>query len=217
MATQPPGGIVFPTQLAPVLALLQNSTTMSPELQSICDAYRAELAGKSTAWCQLHPREDDRQWTAQQLMEHLTLAFRTSSRVLDTRVRRGHPTRSQPTLLQRLLRFLILARRRMPQGASAPPFVRPGVLCWPAMDGNELADLFRQEMETMDQLLVRCEELFGRRPVATHFLLGPLRPDQWRLFHLIHCRHHLEQLHRIQREVVPAAASQDALLPAERE
>lgn len=189
---------------------------MSSELLQICEEYRAELAAKSAAWCQLHPRGSERQWSAQQLMEHLVLTLRTSSRVLETRVRKGRPTRSTPTLLERLLRFLILTRRRMPQGAAAPPFVRPGALCWPPMDGAELADLFRQEMEAMDKLLVRCEELFGRRPAASHFLLGPLRPDQWRLFHLIHCRHHLQQMHRIQREVGHDGAAQADLISAEQ-
>lgn len=84
------------------------------------------------------------------------------------------------------------------------------------MDGAELADLFRQEMEAMDKLLVRCEELFGRRPAATHFLLGPLRPDQWRLFHVIHGRHHLEQLRRIQREISDEGAAQNDLISAEQ-
>lgn len=189
---------------------------MTPDLQQLCDAFRAELAGKTTAWCQIHPREDDRQWSAQQLIEHLVLTFRSSSRVLETRVRKGRPTKMQPTLLERLLRYSILSRRRMPNGAAAPPFVRPGVLCWPPMDGAELADLFRQEMEAMDKLLVRCEELFGRRPAATHFLLGPLRPDQWRLFHVIHGRHHLEQLHRIQREVNRDGTVQNDMISAEQ-
>jgi hypothetical protein len=188
---------------------------MNPELQQVCEAFRAELVGRSRPWCQLHPREDDRQWSAQQVIEHLVLALRTSSRVLEARVRRGRPTRRRATLLERIFRFLILYRQRMPRGAAAPPFVRPGALCWPPMDGAELADLFRRELEAMDRLLVRCEDLFGRRSVATHFLLGPLRPDQWRRFHLIHCRHHLDQLHRIQREVGSGAAAQPAQVSAE--
>ena len=189
---------------------------MSPELQQICDDFRAELAGRTRSWCQLHPRDDDRQWSAQQLIEHLVLAMRTSSRVLESRVRRGRAAQSQPTLLERALRFLILARRRMPRGAAAPPFVRPGILCWPPMDGAELSDLLRQEAETMDQLLLRCTELFGRRPAATHFLLGPLRPDQWRLFHVIHGRHHFQQLRRIEREAGQDSAAQNDLISAEQ-
>ncbi|HTV81693.1 MAG TPA: hypothetical protein VME18_03505 [Acidobacteriaceae bacterium] len=187
---------------------------MDPELQQICDVFRAQLANCPSSWCQLHPHDDDRQWSAQQLMEHLVLALRTSSRVLETRVRRGRPTRSKSTLLERVLRFLILSRRRMPLGAAAPPFVRPGALCWPPMDGAELSDIFRQEMEAMDRLLVRCEELFGRRAPATHYLLGPLRPMQWRRFHIIHCRHHLEQLHRIQQELGHAGPARPTLISA---
>lgn len=188
---------------------------MGPEFQQISDAWRTELAGRASSWCQVHPREDDRQWSAQQLVEHLVLALRSSARVLETRLLRGHPSRRKSTLLERALRLLILTRRRMPHGAAAPPFVRPGQLGWPPMDGVHLTALLGQELEEMDRLIARCEERFGRHRVATHFLLGPLRPDQWRLFHVIHCRHHLEQFHRIQREVGSGEAQQPVLIPTE--
>jgi hypothetical protein len=30
--------------------------------------------------------------------------------------------------------------------------------------------------------------------VGRHFLLGPLRVDQWRRYHVLHLRHHLRQM-----------------------
>ena len=30
--------------------------------------------------------------------------------------------------------------------------------------------------------------------VGRHFLLGPLRIDQWRRYHVLHLRHHLKQM-----------------------
>jgi hypothetical protein len=42
--------------------------------------------------------------------------------------------------------------------------------------------------------------------VAAHPLLGPLRVDQWRRFHVVHGCHHLEQLRSILTRVAPAPA-----------
>jgi hypothetical protein len=53
----------------------------------------------------------------------------------------------------------------------------------------------------MDSLIDRCRQRFGPQRVATHFLLGTMRPDQWRRFHVIHIRHHLDQLRRIEKSV----------------
>lgn len=174
---------------------------MAPEFQSLCDDYREVLAGRTTGWCQLHPREDERHWNAQQVIEHLVLAMRSSARVVETRVERGRPTRRRGTLIQRVLRGMILRTQRLPRGAPAPPFARPGLLRWPPMNGEELSGILRQELEATDRLLETCRERFGERPAASHFLLGPLSAEQWRRFLTVHGRHHLEQLHRVEAAV----------------
>jgi len=174
---------------------------MHPVLQQVFDSYRVELADKPAAWCQLHPLQDERLWSAQDLVEHLVLTCRSTSRVLQKRLERGRPTAGHSTPIQWFLQLVVLSFGRMPRGAPAPIFARPDQLHWPPMNGAELADLLRQEIEQMDSLIGTCRHRFGPQRVAAHFIFGPLRPDQWRRFHVVHIRHHLEQLRRIESAV----------------
>jgi hypothetical protein len=93
----------------------------------------------------------------------------------------------------------------MPRGVPAQTFARPGQLHWQSMGGSELIELLRLEVDQMDSLLDRSRERFGIQRVASHYLLGPLRADQWRRFHVIHMRHHLGQLRRIESSVSQSA------------
>lgn len=174
---------------------------MCPALQEVYQSYSRVLANKPAEWCQLHPGGDDRRWSAQDLVQHLVLVCRSTGHVLETRLERGRPTRSRPTVLQRARQVAILGLGRMPRGRQAPPFARPGQISWPSMNGNELLENLRQEMEQMDRLLDACRDRFGIQRAATHFLLGPMRAEQWRKFHVIHFRHHLQQLNRIEKSV----------------
>jgi len=174
---------------------------MHPVLQQVYDAWHADLAGKPVDWCQLHPRQDDRLWSIQGLVEHLALACRSSSRVLEKRLQKGEPAGGFSSPSQWLLQIAVLSMGRMPRGAPAASFLRPGQLHWPPTGGDGLLEFMRAEMERMDQLLDASRQRFGLQRVAPHFLLGPLRPDQWRRFHVIHFRHHLEQLHRIEAQL----------------
>jgi hypothetical protein len=187
---------------------------MHPVLQEVYQSYCRPLAGKPAGWCQLHPGHDERHWSAQDLIQHLVLVCRSTSRVLETRLQRGKPTRGHSSVVQRLLQIVVLTFGRIPLGTPAPPFARPGQLSWPPMNGNELLEILRQEMEQMDHCLDDCRHAFGIQRAATHFLLGPLRADQWRRFHVVHCRHHLQQLSRIEKAVGGAEPVPDRELHA---
>jgi hypothetical protein len=174
---------------------------MHAVLQQVFDFWRAELSGASVEWCQMHPLQDDRLWSAQQLIEHLVLTFRSTSRVLSKRLERGRPTGDRGSPLQWVLQMTTLSFGHLPRGAPAPSFARPDQLHWNSMSGAELIELLRQEIDQMDGLLDQCRNRFGLQRVATHFVLGPLRPDQWRRFHVVHMRHHLGQLRRLAASV----------------
>jgi DinB superfamily len=174
---------------------------MHPVLQQVFDAYGPALAQQSEEWCQRHPRQDERQWSAQELIEHLVLTCRSTTRELEKRLERGHPTRARRTPMQSLMQLVVLSFGQMPNGVPAPIFARPDQLHWSATGGTELLEMLRQEMERMDDRITQCRQRFGIQRVASHFLLGPLRPDQWRRFHAIHIRHHLDQMKRIARAV----------------
>ena len=74
---------------------------------------------------------------------------------------------------------------------------------FPAMNGQQLGDLLRQEIEAMDAALDACRHKFGMERVATHPWLGPLRVDQWRRFHVIHGMHHVTQIRSALAQVAP--------------
>jgi hypothetical protein len=174
---------------------------MHAVLRQVFDSYRDELAARPLDWCQLHPLQDERLWSAQEIIQHLVLTCRTTSRVLQKRLERGRPTSDRSSLLQWLLQRMILSLGYLPRGAPAPAFTRPDQLQLPHMNGAELIGLLNHEIDTMDSLLDQCRQRFGMQRVATHFVLGPLRPDQWRRFHVVHMRHHLDQLNRLQLAV----------------
>jgi hypothetical protein len=179
---------------------------MHAVLQQVFDSYVAELSGKPAERCQLHPFEDERLWSAQELIEHLVLTCRSSSRVLQKRLDRREPTGDRSTPAQWLLQMVMLSFGQMPRGVPAQTFALPGQLHWPSTSGSELIELLRQDLDPMDALLDLSRHHFGLQRVASHYVLGPLRPDQWRRFHVIHMRHHLGQLRRIESSVSESAA-----------
>jgi hypothetical protein len=189
---------------------------MHPVLCSVFDSYAAALSAQPADWCQLHPRQDDRFWSAQELIEHLVLTLRSSSGALEKRLERGRPTAARCTPVQWMVKTAVLSSGRMPRGVSAPVFARPDQLHWTPMNGAELVQLLRQEIDRMDALLDTCRQRFGLQRIASHFLLGPLRADQWRRFHTIHIRHHLGQLRRIESSIGQAAAPSNRNQPATR-
>ena len=181
---------------------------MHPVLHQVFDSYSAQLSGAPAEWCQLHPLQDDRLWSAQNLVEHLVLTCRSTSRVLSKRIERGRPTKDRGTIPQWLLRIMVLSIGYMPRGAPAPTFARPDQLHWPAMSGRESLELLRREIDEMDALIDQCHQRFGSKRLATHIVIGPLRPDQWRRFHVVHMRHHLAQLRRLEQSIGQPATHQ---------
>ena len=99
---------------------------------------------------------------------------------------------------------MILTFGDLPQGVPALEETMPVPGSFAAMDGRQLGDLLRQEIDAMDTLLDACRRKFGMERVATHPLLGPLRVDQWRRFHVVHGFHHLAQLRSVIEQVAPA-------------
>jgi hypothetical protein len=54
----------------------------------------------------------------------------------------------------------------------------------------------------MDAIIAQCEVRFGRSVrLLDHPILGPLTAAQWRKFHLVHGRHHAEQILQLRKSV----------------
>jgi hypothetical protein len=69
----------------------------------------------------------------------------------------------------------------------------------PGMDGDRLVAQISSTLQEMDEALALMEAQGTRGPVLTHFVLGPLSSKQWRKFHRVHARHHVEQIRRAVR------------------
>jgi hypothetical protein len=163
-----------------------------------------ELDAETT---QLHPNGMAYKWNVQQVVEHLVLGYRLTASALEIRLKKGRLSRKQTrTCLQWSLQLMILSFGYLPRGVPALDETMPAPGRFAAMDGKQLGDLLRREMNAMDALLDGCRHKFGMERVATHPWLGPLRVDQWRRFHAVHGLHHMTQLHSVIAQVAAKPA-----------
>jgi hypothetical protein len=79
----------------------------------------------------------------------------------------------------------------MPRGAFTSLAVRPGQFV--PQDGKELAARFLAAAEDANKVLDDCRLSFGMRPCGYHPMYGPLRVEEWRVYHAVHCRLHQQQ------------------------
>ena len=155
---------------------------------------------------QQHPGDRTHDWSAQQVVEHLILSYRTTSHLLESRLKKGRPSRNQErTWLQCFLQVMILSLGKLPRGVPTLDETRPESGEFAVMNGEQLATMLGAEMQLMDAVLKRCRHKFGMERVAIHPWLGPLRVDQWRRFHVVHALHHVEQLRSVIGEVTSQA------------
>ena len=177
---------------------------MHAVLERVVGQIAAELGALDAATAQIHPGGHDYEWTAQQVVEHLVLSYRLTTRALESRLSKGRLSRNQTrTWLQWSLQIMILSLGYLPRGVPAPEETTPTPEKFAPMNGHQLSALLRQEMAAMDAQLDRCKGKFGMERVAMHPWLGPLRVDQWRRFHVVHGFHHLGQLHAVIARVAP--------------
>jgi hypothetical protein len=177
---------------------------MHAVLERVANQLAGEVNGLDAETTQLHPNGLVHKWTAQQVVEHLVLGYRLTAGALETRLSKGRLSRKQSrTYLQWSLQLMILSFGALPRGVPAADETVPQCGLFPAMDGRELGDLLRREIDAMDTALDGCRRKFGMDRVAVHPLLGPLRVDQWRRFHVVHGGHHVLQLQSVVAQVAP--------------
>jgi Protein of unknown function (DUF1569) len=163
-----------------------------------------EVGGLDAETTQLHPKGLEYKWSAQQVIEHLFLGYRLTSETLETRLAKQRLSHYRKrTYVEWSLQLMILSFGKLPQGVPALEETMPTPGQFAAMNGQQMCDLVRQEIEAMDTLLDACRRTYGMERVATHPLLGPLRVDQWRRFHVVHGLHHLAQLRSVIEQVAP--------------
>jgi hypothetical protein len=167
---------------------------MDSALQSVRDAIETATAGMSAEQLERHP---EGKWSAAGILEHLSITFGGTARLMRKCMEGGKPLASAPTLKQRLAVQLVTGWGYFPTGRPAPEFSRPQ-----GLSGEAALQTIRQNLVSMDQALAECEQRFGAQlKIADHPVLGPLTIPQWRRFHLVHTRHHMKQIARLRSSV----------------
>jgi hypothetical protein len=129
-------------------------------------------------------------WCAAELLEHLYLTYTGTIKGFERVMASGKPLGSRASMSQRMRTIVVVGLGHMPGGVKAPAVAVPKGLPTDTVR-NEIG----AKIETMDAIIRQCEARFGRRvPVLDHPILGPLTAPQWRKLHVVHGRHHHQQL-----------------------
>jgi hypothetical protein len=172
-----------------------------PLLDQTRELLAASLAGCSAEQIARHPAGDPARWSAQQVIEHLSATWRTTTSGIEDRLQKGRPLRSRPTLAQLCMQLAVCELGYFPKGRTAPALVQPSPAPAEPMSGDQLIARFTATLTAMDRMLNRIEPQSNGAPVLTHFVLGPLNVRRWRCFHLTHARHHAAQIQRAIRGI----------------
>lgn len=162
---------------------------MNSCLQRIHDQMDAAVAGMTDEQMSISLNG---RWTVAEIVEHLARAFGATVKGLERALAEPHINVRQPTLKERIAIAIVVEMGHLPSGRKAPEYTRPSGLA-----AGEALRLFERNLAAMDQALDRCERRVGDRLIAVHPILGPLTVNQWRKFHWVHSRHHLEQVRAI--------------------
>jgi len=139
-----------------------------------------------------HP---EAKWSTAEILEHLYLTYTGTIRGFQRCLEAGNPPARTPSLRDRMRTFLVLGIGHMPKGRKAPKNALPRGISAELV----LTDILAKISE-MDAVIRQAEAKYGARtPVLDHPILGPLRAREWRKFHWVHGRHHLNQIRKLRR------------------
>jgi hypothetical protein len=172
---------------------------MNSSLHHLQSEIAFSLRGLDATQTQLQPRARSDKWSIQQIIEHLLLTYSSTETAINARLTKRTPTRAQPVLRQRIFQYAVTRCGYFPIGREAPPMVTPQPTAHP-LSGEDLAQATAEHLTHLDLLFTEAETLFGPASrCASHAVLGPLNIHQWRMFQLIHGRHHLKQIAAIRK------------------
>jgi hypothetical protein len=160
---------------------------MDSYLKRLQTELKATIEGASGNAMQKAP---EGKWNSEQILEHLYLSYKNTNKGIAKCLEDGVPIATRATVKHRFARSLVLGLGYVPTGFEAPKRVVPR-----GTPPDEVRAKIFAEIEAMDAGFLACEQRFG---YATQVLdnprLGPLTPEQWRKFHLLHGRHHARQI-----------------------
>jgi len=129
-------------------------------------------------------------WNAAQILEHLFLTYKNTSRGTAKCLEQGAPLSTRATLKHRVSTLLVVNLGYFPAGRKGPERVMPR-----GMPLEDVQQAIVPELQRTASGLDDCERRFGTRTkIMDHPFLGPLTADEWRKFHWVHGRHHARQI-----------------------
>lgn len=160
---------------------------MDSYLKRLQTELKATIEGTSESAMHKAP---EGKWNSEQILEHLYLSYKNTNKGIAKSLENGAPIATRATVKHHVARLVSLGLGYIPTGFEAPKRVVPQ-----GTPPDEVRAKIFAEIEAMDADFLACEERFG---YATQILdnprLGPLTPEQWRKFHLLHGRHHTRQI-----------------------
>ncbi len=144
--------------------------------------------GITTEQMSWHPAEG--KWSVSEILEHLSITYRTSVIALRRALDAGHPQAGRGSFVQWLSTRVVADLGYFPTGRPAPAFSLPK-----GAPPEQVAREVRENLARMDATLVQVAEKFGTAvKVADHPVLGPFTVTEWRKFHYSHTHHHVKQI-----------------------
>ena len=134
-------------------------------------------------------------WSAAEILEHLSLTYSGTARVMQNVLEKGAPTATPLKLKQRLGIWYVTGLGRFPEGRQAPHHAQPKG----GLEGDAVLGTTLENLTKMDQAIAECEHRFGPVRISDHPILGALTAEQWRKFHSAHARHHALQIERLRK------------------
>ena len=129
-------------------------------------------------------------WTCAEILEHLFLTYKNTSRGLEKCLEKGIPLATSSTLKQRVATVAVVSFGYLPEGRKSPERAVPM-----GMSAEEVRATILTEIDRMESGFANCERRFGAKTkILDHPVLGPLNALQWSKFHLVHGRHHVRQM-----------------------
>jgi len=150
----------------------------------------------------LHARSVDRpaSWSIFQIVQHLLLTYASTEASFEARLQNKDLKRSAITPGQQIARFFVLRLGWIPIKREAPPAVNPGSASpIPSITAGQILSDLQAALLSMDSILSEAERQFGSSRCQSHFALGSMSVRDWRRFHLVHGRHHIRQIHKLQQ------------------
>lgn len=160
---------------------------MNAYLRQAQEDMESAARGMDTSALRRHPSG---KWSSAEIMEHLSRAFASTTKLMARHLDSGEPARDTATWRQRLRTLIVIDVGYFPKGTKAPEFTLPK-----GLDAEQALSQFRETLVAMDKAITDCEQKFGSgTKFASHAIFGPLTARQWRRFHRVHTRHHAKQV-----------------------